>query len=221
MPGATLETESGTGPPRGSELVGGLPLHDKGARKKGMNTKENALRLMGLSGASFAIVVFTMLGVACGPVKRPDGGTGLLPVGATAPDFEGRDVTGKSVRLSDVRGHTAVVYFYPKDETPGCTHEACAFRDAFSRYEAKSIAVFGISRDSSKSHDEFRTHHSLPFSLVADEDGSVDRAYGVPSVLGMSKRVTFLVGPDGKVAHVWPDVDPAVHADQVLGAATP
>jgi thioredoxin-dependent peroxiredoxin len=167
------------------------------------------------------IAVFCMVGVACGPVKRPDGGTGLLPVGAPAPDLEGRDLSGKAVRLSSVRGHAAVVYFYPKDETPGCTHEACAFRDAFSRYEAKNITVFGVSRDSLESHQEFRTHHALPFPLVADEDGSVDRAYGVPNVLGMSKRVTFLVGPDGKVVHVWPDVDPALHADEVLSAAPP
>jgi thioredoxin-dependent peroxiredoxin len=165
-----------------------------------------------------AMGVLAMLGVACGPVKRPDGGTGLLPVGAVAPDFEGRDVTGKLVHLSEVRGHPSVVYFYPKDETPGCTHEACAFRDAFARYQAKQITVFGVSRDSLESHREFRTHHALPFPLVADENGNVDRAYGVPSTLGMSKRVTFLVGSDGKVVRVWPDVDPAIHADEVLAA---
>jgi thioredoxin-dependent peroxiredoxin len=174
---------------------------------------------MRLTKTGTTVVFFAMLGAACGPVKRPDGGTGLLPVGATAPDFEGRDVSGKTVRLSDVRGHAAVVYFYPKDETPGCTHEACAFRDSFARYEAKKITVFGVSHDSWDSHKEFRTHYSLPFPLVADEDGSVDRAYGVPSTLGMSKRVTFLVGSDGKVVRVWPDVDPAVHADEVLAAA--
>jgi peroxiredoxin Q/BCP len=166
------------------------------------------------------VVVFATL-EACGPVKRPDGGSGLLPEGALAPDFEGRDATGKSVHLSDVRGHAAVVYFYPKDETPGCTHEACAFRDAFSRFEKSHVTVFGISHDSNESHNEFRAHHSLPFPLVADEDGSVDRAYGVPSILGMSKRVTFLVGSDGRVSHVWPDVDPAVNADEVLGALAP
>src|ERR1700729_2337323 len=78
---------------------------------------------------------------ACGPVKRPDGGTGLLPVGAVAPDFEGHDATGKTVRLSEQHGHSAVVYFYPKDGTPGCTTEACAFRDAFKRYDQRGIVI--------------------------------------------------------------------------------
>jgi peroxiredoxin Q/BCP len=158
---------------------------------------------------------------ACGPVKRPDGGSGLLPAGAVAPDFAGHDLTGKTVRLSDARGHAAVVYFYPKDGTPGCTTEACAFRDAWRQYEQRGVAVFGVSRDSDESHKEFRAKHSLPFPLVADEDGSVDRAYGVPSLLGMSKRVTFLVSADGKITHVWPDVDPGVHADEVLRALAP
>jgi thioredoxin-dependent peroxiredoxin len=180
-----------------------------------------ARRAIGMGGNLVAALALLMMLNACGAVRRPDGGAGLLPVGAAAPDFEGRDVTGKSVHLSDVRGHFAVVYFYPKDETPGCTHEACAFRDAFTRFEARKIAVFGISRDSNESHKEFRSKNSLPFTLVADEDGSVDRAYGVPSMLGMSKRVTFLIGVDGKVSHIWPDVDPAVHAEQVLGAASP
>jgi peroxiredoxin Q/BCP len=156
---------------------------------------------------------------ACGPVKRPDGGTGLLPVGSPAPDVEGHDSTGKAIRLSEVRGHAAVVYFYPKDGTPGCTHEACAFRDAFQRYQARGIVIFGVSRDSDESHKDFLAHQSLPFPLVSDTDGSVDRAYGVPNVLEMSKRVTFLVGPDGRVSRVWPDVDPAVHAEEVLTAA--
>ena len=157
---------------------------------------------------------------ACGPVKRPDGGIGLLPVGAPAPDLEGRDPSGKAVRLSTLRGSSAVVYFYPKDETPGCTTEACAFRDSFKRYEAAHVALFGVSRDSADSHAKFAAHHALPFALVSDEDGVVSRAYGVSSLLGMDSRVTFLVGPDGKVAHVWPKVDPGVHADEVLGAVT-
>jgi thioredoxin-dependent peroxiredoxin len=165
-----------------------------------------------------ATVVLAIVGVACGPIKRPDGGVGLLPVGSLAPDVEGRDGAGKSVLLSDVRGHASVVYFYPKDGTPGCTREACAFRDAFSRYKARQITVFGVSQDSLDSHAAFRAQNSLPFPLVADEDGSVAQAYGVPIVRKMSRRVTFLVGPDGRIVHVWADVDPALHADEVLAA---
>ena len=167
----------------------------------------------GMVGAAAALLT-----AACTPVARPDGGAGLLGVGAVAPDVVGTGGDGKPVTLSAVRGHAAVVYFYPKDETPGCTREACAFRDAFAKYQERRVTIFGVSRDSEESHRQFRAGHSLPFPLVADEDGSVARAYGVPSTIGMSKRVTFLVGFDGRIARVWPDVDPAVHADEVLGA---
>jgi peroxiredoxin Q/BCP len=151
-----------------------------------------------------------------GPVVRPDGGKGLLPVGAMAPELVGTAPDGASTRLSSCRGHAAVVYFYPMDGTPGCTKEACAFRDAFSDYEALHVTVFGVSRDSSKSHANFRAKHGLPFSLVSDPDGTLAHAYGVGSTFGMTSRVTFLVGADGTIARLWPDVDPAVHAKQVL-----
>ena len=153
---------------------------------------------------------------ACTPIARPDGGTGLLPAGAIAPEVIGRTPDGKPAALSAARGHAAVVYFYPKDETPGCTREACAFRDAFTKYEARHVTIFGVSRDSEENHRAFRAKHNLPFPLVADEDGNVARAYGVSSTLGMTSRVTFLVGRDGRILHVWPDVDPGVHADDVL-----
>jgi peroxiredoxin Q/BCP len=158
--------------------------------------------------------------VACGEVKRPDGGVGLLPVGAVAPDVQGTDASGKTVHLSDARGGRAVVYFYPKDGTPGCTTEACAFRDSWKRYEAAHVLLFGVSSDSAESHVDFAKHHSLPFPLVADNDGTIAKAYGVKSTLGLDSRVSFLVGPDGKIEKVWPRVDPAVHADEVLAAAT-
>jgi peroxiredoxin Q/BCP len=155
---------------------------------------------------------------ACNSVARPDGGTGLLPVGSKAPEVIGTTPEGKPSVLSSFHGRVAVVYFYPKDETPGCTREACAFRDVFTKYEARQVTIFGVSRDSEQRHAEFRTKHKLPFPLVADEDGSVARAYGVPSRLGMSSRVTFLVGKDGKILRVWPNVDPGVHAEEVLAA---
>ncbi len=156
---------------------------------------------------------------SCTPALRPDGGRGLLPVGAIAPDVIGTTSDGRSTSLSAARGRAAVVYFYPKDETPGCTKEACAFRDVFKKYEERHVAIFGVSRDSEESHEKFRARHALPFPLVSDEDGAVAKAYGVSSILGMSSRVTFLVGTDGRVVRVWPDVDPGVHADEVLAAA--
>ncbi len=159
------------------------------------------------------------LTLACGDVTRPDGGKGLLTIGTPAPDFEGRNADGSAVRMSTTAG-TRVVYFYPKDETPGCTKEACAFRDAFARYSAAGITIFGISGDSQESHDAFRTQHQLPFPLVADENGTVAASYGVPTRVGMPSRITFVVDRAGKIARVFENVDPAVHADEVLAAAT-
>jgi peroxiredoxin Q/BCP len=156
---------------------------------------------------------------AGGPVKRADGGEGLLPVGAPAPAMSGKDERGKVVTLADYRGTPVVVYFYPKDETPGCTKEACAFRDNYQAFETKGVHILGVSQDTEEIHRQFRTKFKLPFALVADVDGSITRAYGVRSTLGMSSRVTFLVDGEGRVAKVWPDVDPVVHATEVLAAA--
>jgi len=153
---------------------------------------------------------------ACGAQQRPDGGEGVLPVGATAPDVTGVDRAGETHSLSESRGKPAVVYFYPKDGTPGCTTEACAFRDTWSRFSERGVVVFGVSRDSADSHAKFLEEHALPFPLVADESGRIQAAYGVPSRLGMAARVTFLVDQHGRIAKVWPNVDPGVHADEVL-----
>lgn len=166
----------------------------------------------------FAIVLGSWLLAACVPVARPDGGTGLLPVGAIAPNVVGTARDGARMSLVGARGHAAVVYFYPQDATPGCTREACAFRDAFAKFAARRVTIFGVSQDSAEEHQKFRAEHDLPFPLVADEDGSIALAYGVGSTLGMTARVTFLVDANGRIARVWPDVDPAVHADEVLAA---
>ncbi len=166
---------------------------------------------------ALGMLLSCLLGVlGCRAVARPDGGRGHLPAGAPAPPLRGETEAGRAAALSDARGHFAVVYFYPKDGTPGCTTEACAFRDAFARYQQRGIRIFGVSQDSPESHREFAREHALPFALVADESGQVAQAYGVSSTFGFSSRVTFLVGPDGNVAHVWPDVDPALHADAIL-----
>lgn len=173
---------------------------------------------MKLASAVGTVVIATVL-VACGPVKRPDGGEGLLPVGASAPNVEGRTKDGKTLSLTGAGDKVKVVYFYPKDDTPGCTKEACAFRDSFAKYEQAGVVVFGVSKDSQASHDAFAKKHELPFYLTADESGSIVKAYGVGTTLGMASRVTFVVGRDNKIIKVFPDVDPAIHADEVLAAA--
>lgn len=157
--------------------------------------------------------------IGCGAQQRPDGGQGVLPVGAKAPDLAARDASGAEVRLSQRTGKPSVVYFYPKDDTPGCTKEACAFRDTFTRFSDQGITIFGVSRDTEASHVEFRKKYELPFPLVADESGAVQNAYGVPSRMGMAARMSFLIDGHGRIARVWPDVDPAMHADEVLAAA--
>ncbi len=144
---------------------------------------------------------------------------GLLPVGAEAPDVEAVDGSGASTRLSSLRGQAVVVYFYPADGTPGCTQEACAFRDAWNRLESARIAVIGVSSQSRESHLAFEKDEHLPFPLAADESGTVARAYGVSKGIFGYSRVSFLVDATGKIAKVWPDVDPAVHAQDVLTAA--
>lgn len=165
-------------------------------------------------------VLLGMLLAACGETQRPDGGVGLLPVGSAAPELVGEDAAGNPVRLSEQKGRMSVVFFYPKDGTPGCTKQACAFRDAFDKLQQAGVTVFGVSRDSADSHREFRKEHQLPFAMVADESGAAMSAYGVPAKFFiMSERVTFLVDADGKIAQVWPEVDPAVDADRVLAAS--
>lgn len=147
--------------------------------------------------------------------------TTMPALDSEAPNFDLKDHMGQVVRLADLRGRWVVVYLYPKDETPGCTKEACAFRDAWGKYQAQHVAIVGVSRDTEESHRKFVKAHDLPFPLAADEDGSIARSYGVKSSFGVSSRVTFLVGADGKVIKVWPDVDPAIHVDEVLKAVAP
>jgi peroxiredoxin Q/BCP len=150
------------------------------------------------------------LSLAAGGLARAD--ESLLPVGAVAPDVEGKDASGAPVRLSSElkKGHAAIVYFYPKDETLGCTKEACAFRDAFDKYVKAGVTIFAVSRDTEESHRGFREHQRLPFPMVADPSGAVQRAYRVPSINGgkagganndLAARVSYLVAPDGKTGN--------------------
>jgi len=145
----------------------------------------------------------------------------LLAVGAAAPDFSAPDQTGTARTLSAERGHVVVLYFYPRDATPGCTAEACAFRDSWARYEEAGVTIFGVSVDDVDSHRAFVEEHELPFPLLADTDASITDAYGVrapDSDVVYSRRVTYVVGADGTIARVFDAVDPGVHADEVLAA---
>lgn len=142
----------------------------------------------------------------------------LLQPNQPAPAFDAKDQSGNTRALAEFKGKPVVLYFYPKDGTPGCTKEACAFRDSWKKLQETGAIVLGVSRDSVEKHASFAKEHNLPFPLLADESGAICKAYGVGSTFGLASRVTFLVGRDGKVARVWPDVDPAVHADQVISA---
>jgi thioredoxin-dependent peroxiredoxin len=148
-----------------------------------------------------------------------------LKEGDVAPEFTATTQEGKTISLSDFRGKNVILYFYPKDDTPGCTKEACAFRDDFAAFKTQGAVVLGVSTDSAKSHARFQEKYKLPFTLLADEDKKIVQAYGVygqKSFMGRkymgTHRVTFLIGPDGRVRKIWPAVKPAEHAAEVLAA---
>lgn len=142
----------------------------------------------------------------------------MLEAGAQAPTLKQEAHNGQVIDLAALSGPT-VVYFYPKDATPGCTKEACAFRDAWTRYEDAGILVVGVSADSNESHQKFADEHQLPFPLIADESLKWAEAFGVGTTAGMTKRVSFLLDAEGTIQKTYPDVDPGVHADEVLTAA--
>jgi len=150
----------------------------------------------------------------------------LLSVGEKAPPFQTTDQEGAKVSLSDFKGQKVVLYFYPKDDTPGCTKEACSFRDAWARLKRKKIAVLGVSADDERSHRKFADKYDLPFRLLADTDRSILKAYGAwgeKSLYGRKfmgiLRTTYLIDEKGKIARVWPKVKPEGHAEEILAAA--
>ncbi|HLO86362.1 MAG TPA: peroxiredoxin, partial [Nostocaceae cyanobacterium] len=124
-----------------------------------------------------------------------------LAVGTVAPAFTTKDTNGNTVSLSDFAGKTVVLYFYPKDDTPGCTKQACSFRDAQAEYKGKDIVVLGVSADDEVAHQAFTTKYSLNFPLLADTDKSLIKAYDVDGG-GYAKRVTYVIDPSGKIIHV-------------------
>lgn len=148
-----------------------------------------------------------------------------LKEGDPAPAFTAPVTGGGTVKLSDFKGKNVVLYFYPKDDTPGCTKEACAFRDQFAQFRKRGVEILGVSVDPVKAHDKFATKHKLPFPLVSDADKQIVAAYGVwgeKMFMGRkyqgTHRVTFLIGPDGLIKKIWPQVKPEEHAADVLAA---
>lgn len=146
-----------------------------------------------------------------------------LKAGDQAPAFSAATPGGATVSLADFAGRHVVLYFYPQDDTPGCTKEACAFREHFAEFARKGAVVLGVSIDPVKSHDQFAQKYRLPFPLLADEDRRIVTAYGVwgeKSFMGRTyqgtHRVTFLIGPDGRIKKIWPQVKPEAHAEEVL-----
>lgn len=148
-----------------------------------------------------------------------------LKEGDKAPAFTAQTNGGGQVSLSEFKGKPVILYFYPKDDTPGCTKEACAFRDHFAEFRKKGAVVLGVSVDPVKAHDRFVEKHQLPLTLLADEDKQIVQAYGVwgqKTFMGRkyvgTHRVTFLIGPDGRIRKIWPKVKVEEHAAEVLAA---
>jgi peroxiredoxin Q/BCP len=149
----------------------------------------------------------------------------ILKEKTKAPDFSLVDEKGNTVSLADFKGKPVVLYFYPKDDTPGCTTEACSFRDDYSQYKEAGAVILGVSPDSEKSHAKFASKHQLPFTLLVDEDHKICEAYGVwgrKKFMGREYdgvfRTTFLIDKKGNIAKVFEGVKPAVHSEEVLQA---
>lgn len=138
-----------------------------------------------------------------------------LEVGTTAPSFTTTDDEGNSVSLSDFKGKTVVLYFYPKDDTPGCTKQAQSFRDNISQYQDKDVEVLGVSADDEASHKQFKEKYGLPFTLLVDSDRKIIQAYDVDGG-GYAKRVTYIIDGEGKIAHVDSNVNTSTHAGDIL-----
>jgi len=149
----------------------------------------------------------------------------MVKEGTTAPAFKTKDDNGEDVSLKDFKGQKVVLYFYPKDDTPGCTKEACSFRDAYSKFKKQGIKLLGVSPDSEASHQKFITKYKLPFTLLADREHAIAEAYGVwgeKKFMGRTYmgvlRTTFLIDEKGKIKKVFEKVKPEDHATEVLEA---
>lgn len=146
-----------------------------------------------------------------------------LNIGDPAPDFSLPDANGNLVKLADLKGQRVVLYFYPRDNTPGCTKEACAFRDSYAEFQDREVVVLGVSTDDAKSHEKFATKYNLPFPLLIDAEGAVAAAYdsyGLKKFMGKEymgiTRNTFVIGPDGRIEKIYKKVKPEAHVAEVL-----
>lgn len=149
----------------------------------------------------------------------------MVEEGSEAPDFELKSDAGETVKLSQFRGRPVVLYFYPRDDTPGCTKEACAFRDSYDEYLARDAVILGVSRDDEESHQKFKRKYDLPFTLLSDPDHKVADSYGVwqeKKLYGRTSmgivRSTFVIAPDGTIARAMRGIKVPGHSDKVLEA---
>ena len=151
---------------------------------------------------------------AAGPSDTPD--ATLLTAGTPAPNIKATAHNGDKVELAKLKGQYVVLYFYPKDDTPGCTKQACDIRDNWSKLQKAGVKVFGVSTQDNGSHQAFAAKHTLPFPLLPDDKGEIAHAFGVPVVGGKARRVSFLIDKDGKIKHVWPKAQTTGHAAEIL-----
>jgi peroxiredoxin Q/BCP len=146
----------------------------------------------------------------------PTAEAALLPVGSPAPAIKTTAHNGEAVDLAKLKGQYVVFYFYPKDDTPGCTKQACDLRDSWAKLKKAGVKVYGVSTQDIESHKAFAAKHSLPFPLLADDKGEIAHAFGVPVIDGKARRISFLVGKDGKIKYVWPKAATTGHAAEIL-----
>ncbi|MGO9602429.1 MAG: peroxiredoxin [Candidatus Binataceae bacterium] len=174
-----------------------------------------------LTGILFVVVVAAVAFFALRPrIARAE----LLKEGQVAPPFSTQMVQGDQVTpvsLADLHGKTVILYFYPKDDTPGCTKEACSFRDGFARFQAAGLIVLGCSIDTSDSHKAFIKKYNIPFPLLLDPDKTIATEYGAANgipILGLDRRITYVIDGNGMIVKVYPKVDPSVHSTEILAA---
>ena len=169
--------------------------------------------------AFIAIVLIALALIGLPPLSAQ---ADMLKEGDVAPSFSTQMVQGEQtipISLTDFRGKKVVLYFYPKDDTPGCTKEACAFRDGFSRFQSAGLVVLGCSIQDAEAHKAFIRKYNIPFPLLLDPDKKIATEYGAANgipILGLDRRITYVIGEDGKILKVYPKVDPSAHADQII-----